>query len=230
MSRFSAVVGDRVAEITFDDGGMNLLSLDALLELRRVLESMSGVDLLVLRSGRANLFAAGADMKEMSRFTPSDAREFSSVGQELFRSIERAPFLAVAFIDGDCFGGALDMAMSFDLRWSTSRSRFAHPGSRIGLVTGFGGTHRWRRLLDAPDARRMMLGNGVLDAGQALEAGLVDSIVPVDGLHEAIVEAGKLDRRQVRFARELILHGTGLPAGNLHLLAGRLHALYFSES
>jgi enoyl-CoA hydratase len=229
MSRFSAVVGDRVAEITFDDGGMNLLSLDALLELRGVLATLSEVELLVFRSGRANLFAAGADMKEMAGFTPSDAREFSRLGQELFRSIERAPFLTAAFIDGDCFGGALDMAMSFDLRWSAPRSRFAHPGSRIGLVTGFGGTHRWRRLLAPPDARRMMLGNDVLDADEALEAGLIDSIIPVEKLHEATADARKLDCRQVRFARDLILHGTGLPPRNLHLLAGRLHALYFSE-
>src|SRR5687767_10129847 len=110
-------LADRV-EIVFDDGGMNLLSSSALDELSSVISAaeVTNAGLLVFRSGRPGLFAAGADMAEMRAFSPSEAEAFASKGQELFERIEKLVAITVAIIDGDCFGGALDLALSFDLR------------------------------------------------------------------------------------------------------------------
>src|SRR5258708_31639403 len=181
MPRFSGQDDGSRKTIAFDDGGMNLLSSEALLELgkqwpvdgsrwpvasgrlsmglgasteaidaNRESEELGSGDtpprpqatghrqpLLLFRSGRPDLFAAGADMNEMQRFSARDAEEFARRGQELFSAIERLPCVTVALIDGDCFGGALDLAFAFDLRFSTPRSRFSHPGSRLCIVTGF---------------------------------------------------------------------------------------------
>src|SRR5512141_1880166 len=100
---------------------MNLLSSAALTELDDAIRHLSPVTrhLVMFRSARPGLFAAGADMAEMQRFTAREAEEFSRAGQELFARIEKLPLLTVALIDGDCFGGALDMAMAFDLRLTT---------------------------------------------------------------------------------------------------------------
>ena len=145
---------------------MNLLSSSALRMIRGALPV--DASLFVFRSGRPGLFAAGADMAEMQRFTVSEACEFARLGQELFETIERLPFLTVALIDGDCFGGALDLALSFDLRFATPRSRFSHPGARLGIVTGFGGTSRWRGVLSRRAANQLFLANRVLSADDAL--------------------------------------------------------------
>jgi len=144
-------------EIVLDDGGMNLLSSSMLRSIRAQLPSDG--TLLLLRSGRPHIFAAGADMAEMRAFDAGDAEEFARLGQELFAAIERLPMITVALVDGDCFGGALDLVLAFDLRFATPRSRFAHPGSRLGIVTGFGGTSRWRKAIDRAAARRLFLGN-----------------------------------------------------------------------
>ncbi|HYO76029.1 MAG TPA: enoyl-CoA hydratase/isomerase family protein, partial [Thermoanaerobaculia bacterium] len=149
------------AEYVFDDGGMNLLSSSALRAIRDALPSADDTSLFVFRSGRARLFAAGADMAEMERFTASDAYDFALLGQELFASIERLPCITVCIIDGDCFGGALDLALSFDLRFATPRSRFAHPGAKLGIVTGFGGTSRWRSVLTRRAANQLFLATRV---------------------------------------------------------------------
>src|ERR1043165_7446676 len=106
-------------EIVLDDGGMNLLSSSMLRSIRAQLRS-SG-ELLVLRSGRPHIFAAGADMAEMRAFGPREAEEFARLGQELFAAIERLPMITVALIDGDCFGGALDLVLAFDLRFATPK-------------------------------------------------------------------------------------------------------------
>ena len=161
-------------DFVFDDGGMNLLSSSALRQIRSSLPT--DASLFVFRSGRPNLFAAGADMAEMQRFTPWEAYEFARLGQELFDDIERLPCVTVALIDGDCFGGALDLVLAFDFRFATPRSRFAHPGARLGIVTGFGGTSRWRKVLTRRAANQLFLANRVLSASDALEIGLVDRV------------------------------------------------------
>ena len=174
MPRFRVARTANAIEIAFDDGGMNLLSSDALLELRSIVASCDRT--VIFRSGQSRLFAAGADMAEMQRFTAMDAYEFARLGQEVFASIERLPHLTVAFIDGDCFGGALDLVLAFDLRIATPRSRFAHPGARIGIVTGFGGTSRWRKVITRAAANQLFLANRTFSAGEALELGLIDRV------------------------------------------------------
>lgn len=175
--RFRLSVDGPVAEIVFDDGGMNLLSSDALRELDAVVGSVGSIDALVFRSGRQRLFAAGADMAEMAQFTADDAYAFAALGQQVFARIEALPSRTVAIVDGDCFGGALDLILAFDHRFATPRSRFAHPGAKLGIVTGFGGTTRWRKVVTPQVARQMFLANRTFTAEEALAAGLIDAIV-----------------------------------------------------
>lgn len=191
------------ADLVFDDGGMNLLSSSALRRIRAALPEEAA--LFVFRSGRPGLFAAGADMAEMQRFSPWDAYEFARLGQELFAEIERLPSLTVALIDGDCFGGALDLVLAFDLRVATPRSRFAHPGARLGIVTGFGGTSRWRSVLTRRAANQLFLGNRVLSAADAQELGLVDRVAES---HEE--ELARLETLDLRLAKALSVHAESL--------------------
>ena len=205
--------------IVFDDGGMNLLSLEALRELREVIGQVSG-PLLTFRFARS----AGADMKQMIEFAPRDAEVFAREGQEVFAMIERLPMVTVAMIDGDCFGGALDLAMSFDFRFATPRSRFSHPGSRLGIVTGFGGTSRWRKLMNRPAANLLMIGNEILAAQEALRIGLVDRVA--DEHEEELERLRKLDPALVSTVKTLTVHADRLTRSQLALLATRLDSLW----
>jgi enoyl-CoA hydratase len=219
MARFT--VHDNA--IVFDDGGMNLLSSDALRELAEVIASVK-TPLLIFKSGRDHIFAAGADMAEMSRFTPFQAFDFASLGQSVFDAIEKLPCVTIAMVDGDCFGGALDLILSFDLRFATPRSRFSHPGAKLGIVTGFGGTSRWRKVLSPPAARRLFLGNPVLSAEEAREVGLVDRVD--ESFDDELARLATLDPGTTRFVKELTIHGRHLGDADLRLLAERLAALY----
>ena len=204
-------------DYVFDDGGMNLLSSAA---LRAIRDALPGdTSLFVFRSGRARLFAAGADMAEMERFSGWEAYEFAQLGQELFATIERLPCVTVAVIDGDCFGGALDLVLSFDLRFATPRSRFAHPGARLGIVTGFGGTSRWRGLLTRRAANQLFLANRVLTADEALNVGLIDRVAES---HEAeLKRLETLDLRLVKLLTTRAAHGSRHDLLHLARLLGR---------
>jgi enoyl-CoA hydratase/carnithine racemase len=183
-------------------------------ELRAEVDAFTG-PVFVYRVERA----AGADMNEMARFTPAEAAEFSRLGQETFSAIERMACLTIAAIDGDCFGGALDLILGFDLRFATERSRFSHPGAKLGIVTGFGGTSRWRNVIDSRAARRLFLANDVLSASDAMVLGLIDAIGDVPPI-------AALDPATVRMVKELTIHGPRLSQRELVLLAERLAAVY----
>ena len=163
-------------------------------------------------------------MAEMQRFTPAEAEAFSRLGQENFDAIERLPMITVAVIDGDCFGGALDLALAFDLRFATPRARVSHPGAKLGIVTGFGGTSRWRRVLDRAAARRLFLGNEVVGAGEAMRIGLIDRIGEPD-----LDRLASLDPGVVRMIKELSRHAERLSDRELMLLGERLGHLYFGR-
>jgi enoyl-CoA hydratase/carnithine racemase len=198
MARFRVSHSGDLVEIAFDDGGMNLLSSDALRELRDVIATVSA-NTLVFKSGQSRLFAAGADMAEMQRFTAVEAYDFAQLGQEVFALIERLPCLTIALIDGDCFGGALDLVLAFDVRLATPRSRFAHPGARIGIVTGFGGTSRWRKVLTRAAANQLFLANRTFSADEALAMGLVDRVA--ESHEDEIARMSSLDPAVTRMIK-----------------------------
>ncbi len=235
--RFTVRPAASTVEVTFDDGGMNLLSRAALEELRDVVarfpsypvgeqsSSPASQQLFLFGSGRPNLFAAGADMAEMRHFSPLEAMEFAHFGQTVFSAIERLPMLTVAWIDGDCFGGALDLALAFDVRLATARSRFSHPGARLGIVTGFGGTSRWRGLLDRAAAHRLFLDNAVISAQEAHSIALVDAVTE-DPAAE-IARFRRLNPARTQFVKELTRWGPRLTQSELTLLAERLGQIYF---
>ena len=195
---------------------MNLLSSEALYELGHAVTGLRG-SVVVFRSGRPHIFAAGADMAEMSRFTPWQAYEFARLGQEVFAMIEKLPCITVAMIDGDCFGGALDLILSFDLRYATPRSRFSHPGAKLGIVTGFGGTSRWRKVLSRPAAQQLFLANRVLSAEEAQSIGVIDGIGDPD-----LDRLRALDPATTRMVKELTTRAPRLSPRELLLTAERL--------
>jgi enoyl-CoA hydratase len=214
-------------EIVFDDGGVNLLSRAALDELNQLIRPLAigrpggaashrAPKLLVFRSGRPRLFAAGADMNAMKEFGAAEALEFAELGQTVFDTIERLPLLTVAAIDGDCFGGALDLALAFDQRVATRRSRFAHPGARLGIVTGFGGTVRLPRLLGRKGVNRLLLANEQLSGSEAAEIGLVDLLLD-ELAGEWLDRFDRVDPQQLMIVRSLQRDESRSPAQLLEL-------------
>jgi enoyl-CoA hydratase len=235
--RFTLQECGNVADVAFDDGGMNLLSSAALTELAAVVERIetkletngSPMRVVTFRSSRPRLFAAGADMAEMAAFSGHEAAAFARQGQELFSRLERLACVTVALVDGDCFGGAFDLALAFDLRFATPASRFSHPGSRIGIVTGFGGTSRWRKTLTPAAARKLLLGNPVIDSAAALAAGLIDRIVPsLAECDSEVQRLASLDPATTRMVKELSRHAPRLSQQQTMKLATRLDALHRS--
>ncbi|MEP7075873.1 MAG: enoyl-CoA hydratase/isomerase family protein [Acidobacteriota bacterium] len=142
----------------------------------------------VIVTGTDNVFASGADLREIAEVRPTVARAFAERGQALMNSIAQSKVLTIAAVNGYCFGGALDLALACDRRIASRNAVFAHPGTGLGIITGWGGTQRLPRLVGEAISLEMFFTAGRIDAGNALRIGLVEAIAD-DALQAAIAMA-----------------------------------------
>ena len=189
---------DGVALLTIDRAHrFNTLSeetLDALSEAVGSLSDDESVVAVVLRGAGGESFAAGADIREVAKLDPRGALAFSARGQFALDAVERSPKVFVAAIDGYCMGGGLDLALSCDVRHASPRSVFAHPGAKLGIVTGFGGTARLARVVGRARALEMFATARRVTAEEAHAIGLVDTLA-VDPVESALATARGIAER-----------------------------------
>ena len=131
---------------------------------------------VVVFTGTEDVFASGANIRELTTLDRNAAKQFSELGQQLLNSIARARQKTIAAINGYCIGGGLDLALACDVRVASANARFAHPGARLGIITGWGGTQRLPRLIGKPRALEFFATAGTIDAPAALQIGLIDRI------------------------------------------------------
>jgi len=137
-------------------------------------------------------FAAGAEIAEIARLTPTQAFEFSRRGQQVLGALASSAKPVVAAIRGYCIGGGLDLALACRARISATDAVFAHPGVTLGIITGWGGTQRLPRLIGRGRALEMFVTGGRIGADQALEWSLVNEISAADDLMPDAIRMARL--------------------------------------
>lgn len=152
----------------------NLLSVDVLEGLMEILSSVSAD--AVIFTGAEDVFASGADLREIASLDGWNATEFAGRGQRLMNKIASMNARTIAAINGFCFGGALDLALSCDSRIATPNAEFCHPGGSLGIMTGWGGTQRLPRLIGEAAALEIFLTGKRVSANEALRIGLIEKI------------------------------------------------------
>jgi enoyl-CoA hydratase len=130
----------------------------------------------IIFTGTADVFASGANIRELVTLDSRTAREFTELGQKLLNDIAATRQTTIAAINGYCIGGGLDLALACDLRIASTNAKFAHPGARLGIITGWGGTQRLPRLIGRTRAFEMFLTTRTQGAAEALLTGLVDLV------------------------------------------------------
>ncbi|HSB26404.1 MAG TPA: enoyl-CoA hydratase/isomerase family protein [Pyrinomonadaceae bacterium] len=149
--------------------------LEALANLVQRIKVNPSVRALIF-TGTADVFASGADIRELSTIDVEQAKGFSQTGQRLMQQIADLKPVTIAAINGFCMGGALDFALACDIRVACKSAIFAHPGARLGIITGWGGTQRLPRLIGKAKALELFATARRLSSEEALAAGLITQI------------------------------------------------------
>ena len=170
----------------------NALSLSTLVELDETVSALYERRELaaVIFTGTADVFASGANIRELRALTPATAKAFAWRGQQLMQKIADLPQPTIAAINGYCIGGGLDLALACDIRCASLNAVFAHPGARLGIITGWGGTQRLPRLIGVSRALFIFATARRITSDEAVQIGLVNRIGdPVLECAEEVVRA-----------------------------------------
>ena len=164
------------------DSGANTLSGETMAELETCISTLekSALKGLVVHSGKARGFIAGADINEFPALD-SEARAYDLTrhGQQILARLEALPFPSVAVLNGFALGGGLELALACTRRLAIEGDEpvFGLPEVQLGVHPGFGGTVRLPRLIGVRRAMDMMLTGRSIRPAQAKKYGLVDAVV-----------------------------------------------------
>jgi enoyl-CoA hydratase len=212
LKKLSIEVTNRVGYILLDAGSrFNKLSITTIRELIRAfahVEADQGVRVIVLSGYPGETFAVGADIGQMVHFSPSDAFHFAELGQSLFEQIESCARPVVGALNGITMGGGCDLAMACDVRIAVESLQIAHPGARLGIITGFCGTRKLPRMVGKNLAREIFMTSDPYGAGDALRMGLVDRVCGKDVFWQEVV----------RFAEKVAAHPLAALSASKRLL------------
>lgn len=137
--------------------------------------------LIVTGSGE-KAFVAGADISELAKATPIEARALALRGQRVFDRLEHFRGPVIAAVNGFALGGGCELALACHVRVASDNARLGTPEVKLGLICGYAGTQRLPRLVGRGRALEILLSGEMVAADEALRIGLVNRVVAKDAL------------------------------------------------
>lgn len=131
-------------------------------------------------------FCAGADLVALSRgeaLAPDDKVKQAWGFAGLVAHAISKP--VIACVNGDAFGGGLEITLACDLAVVVDSARFGLPEPKRGLFAAAGGVFRLPEQLPKKIAMEMILTGDPISAERALALGLVNILAPREGLLDA---------------------------------------------
>jgi len=185
-------VESKVAIIKIDrPRAMNSLCDQLISEMAHALNVIEGDHTVsaVILTGGTDVFAAGADLKEMTGKTLTEvvADDFSGCCHHL------ADFSlpVIAAVAGYALGGGCELVEMCDIVIAADSAKFGHPEISVGTMPGAGGSQRLPRAIGKHKAMDLLLTGRMMDASEAERSGLVSRVVPREELMQTALSVAQ---------------------------------------
>jgi 3-hydroxyacyl-CoA dehydrogenase/enoyl-CoA hydratase/3-hydroxybutyryl-CoA epimerase len=220
-SALTTDVRDGIAVVTLDvpNAPVNTFARSVRDEFTALIERLGrdeSIRAAVIRSGKPDVWVAGADIEEFLGIeTSSQAEALSRDGHALLDRLEKLKTPVVAAINGACLGGGLEAAIAcaYRIGTETPKTVFGLPEVQLGLIPGGGGTQRLPRLVGLEAGLDMILTGRNIRARKALQMGLIHELV-----HPAILDDVAIERAKALADGVLKRGMVGGPHGARHML------------
>ena len=184
MSNIKFEINQNIATITFDleNEKVNKLSFEVLKEFDEKLnlvEENSEIKALVIDSAKKDVFIAGADIKEIEQLKDSEEVYEALMNiHKIFNKLENLSIPTIAYINGACMGGGLELALACKYRVlsTNEKTKLAFPEIKLGIFPGFAGTIRAPKLIGLLPSLDLILTGKTVDAKKAYKINLADAI------------------------------------------------------
>ena len=178
-----------VAQMTIcNAGSMIIFNSTVIASLRETIEDLGrqkGIRALVIRGDSEKAFVGGADIKEMAALDQKGGERFITNLRDLCEAVRNFPQPVIARIPGWCLGGGLEFAICCDFRIASEEAKFAMPEVKVGIPSVIHAA-LMPRVMGTPRARWLVMTGATIDAGTALNWGLVDVVTTADRLDAEI--------------------------------------------
>lgn len=142
----------------------------------------------VVITGSGRSFSAGGDLDGYVALyrQPDRFREFLEDFFAMLDAIETSSKIYIAAVNGVCVAGGLELLLACDLVIAAASARIGDGHLNFGQLPGAGGSQRLPRAIGLSRAKHLILTGRLLTASEAERIGLVNEVVPDDGLDGAI--------------------------------------------
>ncbi len=197
MPEFQAIqfaIENQVAWITLNrPDARNALNDEMREELLAVLtDARTNLDIrAVVLTGNGKGFCTGADLSRRGAGPtgPGAGREMMRTrSQRLIRALWELEKPIIAAVNGVAAGLGAHMAFACDLVIAAAEARFIEVFVRRGIAVDAGGAYLLPRLIGLAKAKELVFFGDDLSPDEALRIGLINKVVPADGLREATRE------------------------------------------
>ncbi len=175
-----------------------------LVEICEDVDRDDAVRVLVIRGSGDRAFISGTDIGQFPAFrgNPQAGIEYEERIDHVVGRLDAVAKPTIASMRGFVIGGGLGVSMACDLRLASADAKFGVPIIRLGNCLSIRNYARLVSLIGPARAKEMIYTARHVDAGEALEWGLINEVVPPDALAsrtqelaEAIAEAPPLTLR-----------------------------------
>ena len=142
--------------------------------------------------GAGEYFSAGVDVgpvPEWGETKPRTIRDQYEITHETLRTIESLGVPVIAAIDGYCLGGALELAISCDIRVAHADAQLGLPEANMGFSMDQGGPQKLPGMVGEGMAKYLVMTGSLIDGGRAHEIGLVQEVAESDETFEETVDS-----------------------------------------
>src|SRR6476646_7921957 len=186
-----------IAYVTIDRTKvLNALNMATMQELWQVFSDLKDdkqIRVVILTGSGEKAFFAGADINELAKNDPVEAKAYTHKGQATLDLIENLGKPVIGCINGFALGGGCEIAMACTMRIASENAKLGQPEVKLGLIPGYGGTQRLPRLVGTGLAMQILLTGEMITAQEAHRIGLVNEVTaPADLIPRAEAVAQKI--------------------------------------
>ena len=173
--------GPHVVVVTVDNlPRLNAMTRAMMADLARVWDELERgpCRAIVLTGAGTRAFCAGADISG-DLGAPTDAAQVISHALLKYDSYAKP---IVAAVNGDCVGGGLELLLATDVRAAVPTARFGLPEVKWSIYPFGGATVKLIPQIGYVHAMDLLLTGRLIDAAEAARIGLINRVIPADGL------------------------------------------------
>ncbi len=188
---------------------LNALNIGLMKELASALKDFDNNENIkvIILTGNAKAFAAGADISEMANEDTVSIMlkdNFST-----WDSIQNIKTPIIAAVSGYALGGGLELVMTCDIIVAGENALFGQPEINLGVIPGAGGTQRLTRAIGKYRSSELILTGEFINAQEMYKYGLINKVVPNELYFTTALkiakEIAKKSRIAIRLGKEAIV-------------------------